>query len=586
MAISTTSSKALSSKATSKRARRWDLPFGSEMTDADVQQLLTVSPFSMMDATQFPSFLPLQGILRNDTRIVNCQDGDIVIREGDYGNSAFLVLDGEVLVSLAKLPEEWLGRPARETKSWLQAAGQLWTNHRQSEVRTATAPTLGSAVGTRSDDTGVHVFLQDVPRQLDASHTATLTKGEIFGELAALSRTPCPVTVVSKGESRLLEIRWQGLRDLLRYDEAMHHHVHQLYRENSLQIHLRETPIFKHLDENAIRTIADATEFKNYGDFDWQNEFKTTAGKDVAKKIEAEPIIISEGNYADHLLLVRSGFARVSRKHADGHRTFAYLGKGQIFGLPEMVHNWTSDHTIGYQYSLRAIGYVDVLSIPTFVLRSFLESNIHDTLKRLQLDNVFSTVPEGIPTAEERESGLPEIETGLLEFLVERRLINGTKTMLIDLDRCTRCDDCVRACAAAHDNNPRFVRQGQRYRNYLFTEACMHCVDPVCMIGCPTGAITRRQGQPTVSINDLTCIGCSTCSNSCPYNAIQMVQTRNEKGSTLVDAESKMPILKATKCDLCSEQPTAPACQSNCSHDALVRIDMSDLQGLADWLNR
>ena len=43
-------------------------------------------------------------------------------------------------------------------------------------------------------------------------------------------------------------------------------------------------------------------------------------------------------------------------------------------------------------------------------------------------------------------------------FLVEHRFVNGTASMLIDLDRCTRCDDCVRACAVAHDNNPRFVR--------------------------------------------------------------------------------------------------------------------------------
>ena len=46
----------------------------------------------------------------------------------------------------------------------------------------------------------------------------------------------------------------------------------------------------------------------------------------------------------------------------------------------------------------------------------------------------------------------------MLEFLVENRLINGTAMMIIDTDRCTRCDDCVRACASGHDNNPRFMR--------------------------------------------------------------------------------------------------------------------------------
>ena len=57
-----------------------------------------------------------------------------------------------------------------------------------------------------------------------------------------------------------------------------------------------------------------------------------------------------------------------------------------------------------------------------------------------------------------------EIETGLLEFLVEHRFVNGTQAMMIDLNRCTRCDDCIRACASTHDNNPRFVRNGPEIR--------------------------------------------------------------------------------------------------------------------------
>ena len=35
-------------------------------------------------------------------------------------------------------------------------------------------------------------------------------------------------------------------------------------------------------------------------------------------------------------------------------------------------------------------------------------------------------------------------------------------------------------------------------------------------------------------------------------------------------------IQKATKCDLCHEMPSGPACAAACPHDALVRIDLSD----------
>jgi Fe-S-cluster-containing dehydrogenase component len=120
----------------------------------------------------------------------------------------------------------------------------------------------------------------------------------------------------------------------------------------------------------------------------------------------------------------------------------------------------------------------------------------------------------------------------------------------------------------------------------MVANACMHCVDPVCMIGCPTGAIARDQNSGVVRINDRTCIGCATCANSCPYEAIRMVEIRDARGAFLIDEATKLPIVKATKCDLCADQLTGPACQNACPHDALVRMDMSDLAGLSKWLGR
>jgi Fe-S-cluster-containing hydrogenase component 2 len=178
-----------------------------------------------------------------------------------------------------------------------------------------------------------------------------------------------------------------------------------------------------------------------------------------------------------------------------------------------------------------------------------------------------------------------EVDPRTLEFLSDHRFLNGTKTMLVNLDRCTRCDDCVRACAATHNNNPRFVREGPKHENLMVAGACMHCVDPVCMIGCPTGAIGRDSDTGTVRINDRTCIGCATCANSCPYDAIRMVETRDNEGAFYVDQSTGQPLRKATKCDYCAGQLTGPACQSACPHDALVRMDMSNLAALARWLD-
>ena len=105
------------------------------------------------------------------------------------------------------------------------------------------------------------------------------------------------------------------------------------------------------------------------------------------------------------------------------------------------------------------------------------------------------------------------------------------------------------------------------------------------MIGCPTGAIHRESVHGQVVINDRTCIGCSTCANSCPYDNIQMVTARNPEGRPFLDAATHQPIQKAAKCDLCANQPTGPACAHACPHDALVRADMQDVDRLADFLH-
>ena len=64
------------------------------------------------------------------------------------------------------------------------------------------------------------------------------------------------------------------------------------------------------------------------------------------------------------------------------------------------------------------------------------------------------------------ENAVHKIDPAMKEFFAENRTLNGTATMLIDLDRCTRCDDCVTACASGHNNNPRFVRHGVALGNW------------------------------------------------------------------------------------------------------------------------
>src|ERR1041385_4385866 len=99
------------------RPQRWDAAFDPEMSDAAVDRLLRVAPFSKMNPENFPKRASLRDILKHDTRIHTYRRGEIVMREGDYGTSAFLVMSGTVRVVLGpELPASVLGPPVSARK--------------------------------------------------------------------------------------------------------------------------------------------------------------------------------------------------------------------------------------------------------------------------------------------------------------------------------------------------------------------------------------------------------------------------------------------------------------------------------------
>ena len=111
------------------RPQRWDTPFGPDMTDEDVERLLGQPIISALQAERFPQHTPLADILKNDTRLMRYKAGEIIVREGDYGNSAFLILAGELRVVIAPdLPTKLLGRQVFQRKSIFETIAQLWTN--------------------------------------------------------------------------------------------------------------------------------------------------------------------------------------------------------------------------------------------------------------------------------------------------------------------------------------------------------------------------------------------------------------------------------------------------------------------------
>ncbi len=167
------------------------------------------------------------------------------------------------------------------------------------------------------------------------------------------------------------------------------------------------------------------------------------------------------------------------------------------------------------------------------------------------------------------EQILNRVSTISLNDFLEQELMQAQNLLLLDLDKCTRCDDCVRACAATHDDGiTRLVREGLRFDKYLVPTSCRACMDPLCMTRCPVGAIRRKESLDIV-IEDW-CIGCSACAEECPYGNINIIDTTLLPGAAARSHEEAKP--KAVVCDLCQEYDE-PNCVRACPQDAALRVE-------------
>jgi CRP-like cAMP-binding protein/Fe-S-cluster-containing hydrogenase component 2 len=455
--------------------------------------------------------------------------GDSILRAGSYSDAAYFLASGVVTVRLTPVEQDSgtaaLAVPAGPPPSFAARIREILARQpAQQAVQRG---------GVDADET---VFLTDLPSDLRANQDVLIHAGEVFGEASALTRYPIAADVIARTDAQCLVIRAAGLRLMFQQEELADFKklIDDRYRERTLASHLRGSGLFTSLGDSAIEKLRESAELLSF---------------------EPGTLIVEQGSPADAFYLVRGGFVKVAVRVGEAIAPVTYLRKGDYTGEIGLLLDEP------WPFSLMALEHVELVKLPRAVFQAVL-SDDPDTER--QLWEVIVT--------RLKERGSVErapLTSRHLQMAMDTGLIHGESVLLIDLSTCTRCDDCVLACADTHGGTPRLVRDGNKYRNFSVPHACYQCTDPVCMIGCPTGAIARPLGTLEVTINKDTCIGCRNCVTRCPWDNIIEVPFH----SPTLNREINL----ATKCDLCVGRKEGPACVQMCPHGSAVRISFKDL---------
>jgi Fe-S-cluster-containing hydrogenase component 2/CRP-like cAMP-binding protein len=335
------------------------------------------------------------------------------------------------------------------------------------------------------------------------------------------------------------------------------------YRDRAILNHLTSVPIF-----NTLR--ADPPRFQRLVD-----ELRSRV-----RLVRCDPgqVIVRQGAPAiDGFYLVRTGFVKVAQRRPGGERILNYVGPGGYFGEIALMSDLPELRALGIPPGLRtatcsALDHVELVRIDAADFRAILD-RFPEAVRR-------PLVAAAIDRLEQSRRAEQEAHQVPLGDFLGQGLMNAQSLLVLDLEKCTRCDECTKACADAHDGVTRLIREGLRFDKFLVASSCRSCLDPYCMVGCPVGSIRRRESLE-ILIEDW-CIGCGKCAENCPYGNINMHPFPT--GEFAVDPEDrdrKVPIVqqKATTCDLCRDLgPNAePSCVYACPHDAAHRMAGRDL---------
>jgi Fe-S-cluster-containing dehydrogenase component/CRP-like cAMP-binding protein len=428
------------------------------------------------------------------------------------------------------------------------------------------------------------------------SKVAEIPAGVQFGEMSVLAGTQRNATVRAPKDRpvQVLEVQRPALR-LLRKLPTFGQALDATYRKHGRSNLIQEIAKITDLSGEAISQLESISKFRVYA-------------KNHA--------LFRAGELANRLYVLKSGWARLTPKTQllniesggeDGNgrgvtrnwnkkSVETYVGPSHCFGVDAITRDGE------WEYTCTLMERSEVLEVSISKLRQ--QPELRETL--LLAFSGMAVPTEAKAWLQSRE---PAPVAKAQEELIETGLVDATNLLVMDMDLCVRCGNCSMACHQIHGqsrlvrrgihvNRPVTLKKNSSYQSLLAPAVCLHCKDPECLTGCPTGAIARfSDGQ--VDIDYKTCIGCADCATQCPYEAISMIPRKAREGNKgngsngklkrllrlaaepLPPAVEQTDDLLAVKCNLCAGTPLNPkgakrqaySCEESCPTGALLRVD-------------
>ncbi len=402
--------------------------------------------------------------------------------------------------------------------------------------------------------------------------------------MSCLSGTPRNADVTALDDGEVWEMRRNVLDRVMR-SPSMRERVEAMFRNRALDAVLRTSDLFKLLPTDEYHRCV---------------EFL----RPRLKFVRASPgqTLFLQGEWADNLYLVRLGHLRIAINRFGGEPSIVWLGPGTVVGEIGLLAITREDAARTTDEIDKALA--ETLAVAEDPLGAFLPAGPrtatvsaldHVEMARvsredfLKLIKTFPAVRRGLVEMSLNRLSMDTADRPADRQFVDMGLYQAQSLLALNLDNCTRCDECTKACVDQHGREShglpitRLLRDGLRFGDYLVATSCRSCKDAYCMIGCPVDSIHRGRHQQIV-IED-HCIGCGLCAKNCPYGNIQIEPDKKHQ-MTMTDAAHpgqtrQVARLKASVCDLCDAEGhldvPVPRCVYACPHDAAHRMTGGEL---------